>query len=578
MGPEEVWENGPVAERESAAAPRVPEAPMSLRPETIPPVPQETERVARAAFPRGNTYIRLRDELGVLYRDEDFAALFPTRGQPAAAPWRLALVLVLQFAEGLSDRQAAEAVRSRIDWKYALSLDLTDAGFDASVLSEFRSRIVAGGAEQRLLDALLERLQAAGLLKARGRQRTDSTHVLAAVRALNRLSSVGETMRQALNTLALAAPDWLRKQLDPAWAERYGKRFDEYRLPKEKAERQALAEVIGADGYRLLRALDEPGAPGGLRDLPAVETLRQVWLQQYYAVAATDPVRWRNTEDLPPAARMINSPHDVEARYSVKRGTAWTGYKVHLTETCDPDRPHLITHVETTPATTQDWHLATVIHAGLAGKGLLPREHLLDAGYVDSGVLVASQTAHDVEVVGPVPLDNHWQARAGQGFAVACFVVDWEARRVTCPGGYTSTKWSATHDNRGNAIINIRFADKDCRVCPQRTQCTTSQKGPRHLTIRPRAEYLALQAARQYQTTSDFKARYDARAGIEGTLSQGLRVCDLRRARYIGLAKTRLQHILTAAALNLHRLGDWWAGTPVATTRQSAFLALVPAA
>jgi transposase len=196
---------------------------------------------------------------------------------------------------------------------------------------------------------------------------------------------------------------------------------------------------------------------------------------------------------------------------------------------------------------------------------------------------VASQTDYGVEVVGPVPPDNHWQARAGQGFAVACFAVacfavDWEARRVICPGGHTSTKWSATHDNRGNAIINIRFADKDCRACPQRAQCTTSQKGPRHLTIRPRAEYLALQAARQYQTTSDFKARYAARAGIEGTLSQGLRVCDLRRARYTGLAKTRLQHLLTAAALNLRRLGDWWAETPLATTRHSAFLTLLPAA
>ena len=192
---------------------------MSLHPEAISPVPDETMRVARAAFPRGNTYIQMRDTLGVFYRDEDFATLFPTRGQPALAPWRLALVLVLQYAEGLSDRQAAEAVRSRIDWKYALSLELTDPGFDASVLSEFRSRLVAGNAEHRLLEAMLERFQAAGLLKARGRQRTDSTHVLAAIRALNRLLSVGETLRQALNALAVAAPDWLQAHLDPVWVD-----------------------------------------------------------------------------------------------------------------------------------------------------------------------------------------------------------------------------------------------------------------------------------------------------------------------------------------------------------------------
>ena len=547
---------------------------MSLHPQAIPPVPEETMRVAHAAFPRGNTYIQMRDQLGVFYRDEDFAPLFPTRGQPALAPWRLALVLVLQFAEGLPARQAAEAVRSRIDWKDALRLDLTDPGFDASVLSAFRSRLVAGNAEHRLLEAMRERFQAAGLLKARGRQRTDSTHVLGAIRALNRLLSVGETLRRAVNALAVAAPDWLQAHLDPAWVERYGKRFDDYRLPKDKAERQALAELIGADGHRLWDALTEPGAPAELRNLPAVATLRQVWLQQYYAGEPTEPVRWRSVADLPPAARMINSPHDVEARSSIKRSTAWTGSKVHLTETCDDDRPHLITHVETTVATTQDWHMAPIIHAALAGTGVLPREHLLDAGSVHSGVLVASQAVHGVEVVGPVPQDNHWQARADEGFAVACFAIDWDARRVLCPGGHLSTNWSTTHDRHGEEIVNIRFADKDGRACPQRARCTTSQKGPRHLTIRPHAQHLALQAARQYQTTPECKARYDARAGVAGTLSQGLRVCDLRRARSIGLAKTRLQHILTAAALNLCRLGDWWDGTPRATTRRSPLVTL----
>ena len=162
---------------------------MSLHPQPLGPVPEQTARVARAAFPKGNVYMRMRDELGRLYEDEAFAALFPRRGQPAEAPWRLALVSVMQFAEGLSDQQAADAVRSRLDWKYALGLELTDPGFDASVLSEFRSRLVAGRAGYQLLDAMLARFQACGLLKARGRQRTDSTHVLAAIRALDRLDS-----------------------------------------------------------------------------------------------------------------------------------------------------------------------------------------------------------------------------------------------------------------------------------------------------------------------------------------------------------------------------------------------------
>jgi transposase len=548
---------------------------MSLHPDPLGPVPEDTARVARAAFPRGNVYLRMRDELGRLYEDEAFAALFPRRGRPAEAPWRLALVSVMQFAEGLSDRQAAEAVRSRLDWKYALGLELTDPGFDASVLSEFRTRLVAGNAEYYLLDAMLARFRACGLLKARGRQRTDSTHVLAAVRALDRLECVGETMRQVLQTLAAVAPAWLAAQLDPAWEERYGHRFELYRLPKDRAGRYALAEQIGADGFRLLAALDKPSAPPELRALPAVAILRQVWAQQYYPPA--QGVRWRRGADLLPPGRMINSPYDVEARYSTKRDLHWVGYKTHLTESCDPERPHLLTHVETTPGTVADVELLDAIHSALAAKGLLPGEHLVDTGYVDAAHLVTSEQDHGIRVIGPVLPDNSWQARAGQGFAVACFTLDWEARRATCPQGRPSTKWSATHDDHGNAIINIRFAGADCAACPSRVQCTHSREGPREITVRPAAQHQALQAARQRQTTAEFKAEYAARAGVEGTLSQGLRVCELRRARYLGLAKTRLQHVLAAAALNLRRLAAWWEERPRAQTRQPRFAALVAA-
>src|SRR4051794_11770422 len=183
---------------------------MSLHPQAHFSVPEETQRVARAAFPKGTLCLRIGDQLGLLYRDAQFADLFPTRGQPAAAPARLALASVLQYVEGLSDRQAAEALRARIDWKYALGLELTDPGFDHTVLSEFRSRLVTGQAEQLLLDLLLDRLRDRDLLRSRGRQRTDSTHVLAAVRVLNRLERVGETLRAALNELAVLAPEWLR--------------------------------------------------------------------------------------------------------------------------------------------------------------------------------------------------------------------------------------------------------------------------------------------------------------------------------------------------------------------------------
>jgi transposase len=550
---------------------------MSLHPQPIAPIPAETARVARAAFPRGNPYMRLRDELGVFYQDEAFAALFPTRGQPAASPWRLALVLVLQYAEGLSDRQAADAVRSRIDWKYALSLELTDSGFDASVLSEFRSRLVAGSQEQLLLDAMLTCFQAKGLLKARGRQRTDSTAVVAAIRTLNRLECIGETLRHALNRLAVAAPEWLGPHLDPTWAERYGPRCDEYRLPKGDAARQTLAEQIGRDGFRLLAAVYAPEAPAALRTLPAVEALRQVWLQQFYAPEPDGTTHWRSPRDLPPAARMLNSPHDREARYAYKRSTAWIGYKVHLTETCDPDAPHLITQVETTVAPTPDRDPLPRIHQALARKDLLPREHLVDAGYVDAARLARRQQDHGVALIGPAPPDSAWQARRGAGFDGAGFAIDWDRRTATCPAGQTSAPAATRRDRFGHEQTYFQFARQACQACAQRTACTTAPAG-RRLTVRAKDEHLALQAARQFQTTPAFKAQYDARAGVEGTLSQGLRVCALRRARYIGLAKTHLQHVLTAAALNVLRSAHWLDDPRLARTRSAPFLALLPQA
>jgi transposase len=182
---------------------------MSLAPEPTLNVPEHTAEIARAAFPRGNRYMQMRDELGTIYRNDQFAGLYPNVGQPAEAPWRLALVTILQFAENLTDRQAADAVRGRIDWKYALGLELADAGFDFSVLSEFRTRLIAGGAEEQLLTQMLALFIDRGLLKARGTQRTDSTHIVAAVRELNRLEIVGETLHHALNVLAQVAPAWL---------------------------------------------------------------------------------------------------------------------------------------------------------------------------------------------------------------------------------------------------------------------------------------------------------------------------------------------------------------------------------
>src|SRR6266545_3526261 len=545
---------------------------MSLHAQIFYLIPEHTVEVARAAFPKGNPYMRMRDELGPIYTNPEFAHLFPKDGQPAQAPAHLALVSVMQFAEGLSDQQTADAVRARIDWKYALALELTDPGFDSSVLCEFRQRLISGQAELLLFETMLTLFRAQGLIKAKGRQRTDSTHVLAAIQTLNRLECVGETLRHALNTLASVAPEWLQSWVPATWFDRDRRPFAEYRLPAEKPARYALAEQIGADGRQLLQRIDDPASPTWLQQAPAVQILRQVWLQQFYAVTDDQPMRWRMAEDLPPALLLISSPYDPDARYSKKRDTEWTGYKVHLTETCDDDLPHLITNVETTPAPIADSTITGEIQAHLAARDLLPREHIVDSAYVTAEQLVQSQR-QQIDLVGPPPAERGWQAKAKEGFAASCFVIDWEAQLATCPQGKTSVVWQPTTDQNGHAVVNIRFDYADCRDCPVRPQCVASTRA-RSLTIRAHDQYVALQAARHRQHTEAFKAQYAKRAGIEGTLSQGTRLSDLRRSRYVGLLKTRLVHLLIAAALNFVRVAAWLADVPHARTRQSAFAKL----
>jgi transposase len=561
---------------------------MSLRPDAAcAEVPASTAAVACAAFARGSPYLLLRDALGPVFADAQFVALFPSRGQPAEAPWRLALITLLQFAENLSDRRAADAVRGRIDWKYLLGLELTDPGFDASVLSEFRGRLVAGGAEELLLDTLLALCREHKLLVPRGRQRTDSTHVLGAVRALNRLGCAIEALRAALNALAAAAPDWLRGHADPAWAERYAKPADEYRIPRGEAARRACAEQVGRDGHALLAAIAAADAPARLRQLPAVALLRRVWVQNFCLVpAGTAPghgagtptddrvaVRWRTAaEGFPTSLLMVASPYDPEVHYAKKRATTWIGYKVHVTEACDDERPRLITHIETTPAPVVDRDALQPVHAALAEKGLLPGTHLVDAAYVDADQLVASERDHGVALVGPTPKDQQWQARTPGAFTIQDFRLDWDRRVAICPAGHTGQSWTADH-NQGRTVMRIRFSTTDCKPCPLKPRCT---RGPRRLlTPRRRDEHAALEAARAREAEAAFAAEYRRRAGIEGTLSAGVRAMHLRRSRYVGLAKTHLQHVLTAAAVNLARLGAWLAGAPLARTRQSAFVRLM---
>jgi transposase len=520
---------------------------MSLHPHVIAPVPEETARVARAAFPKGHPYLTFRDALGTVFQDEGFRALFPVRGQPGLPPWRLALVTIMQFRETLADRQAAEAVRARIDWKYLLSLDLTDPGFDFSVLSEFRDRLRAGSAEELLLDKLLERCRALGLLTARGQQRTDSTHVLAAVRVLNRLELVAETLRAALNALATVAADWLQAVSPLAWYERYSRRIEESRLPKAKAAREAFAHTVGEDGFLLLDALDTPDAPEGLRALPSIEALRRTWQRHYdrtvdEAMAtgegAQRRVRFKTNRELPPATEGIESPYDADARYRHKRDTSWTGYMVHVSETCESTAPHLLTHVHTTAATVHEAQCTTPIQQALMDKELPPREHFVDAAYVSAELLVHSRDEQGITLRGPTRPSQGWQRQVAGAYTIEQFTVDWERQQVCCPQGKWAASWHERVEQDGSPYIVAAFRRQDCQACLARPLCTQAQQQGRQLRLPPQDQYEALTAARAWYASEEGIERYQQRAGVEGTLSQGVRAFGLRRTRYRGLPKT----------------------------------------
>ena len=546
---------------------------MSLKPSVIAPIPANTANTARAAFPKGNLYLSMRDELGALFEDTDFTALYPRRGQPALAPWRLALITVMQFLENLSDRQAADQVRSRIDWKYVLSLELTDAGFDFSVLSNFRERLLANEQQSLLFDRVIELLRERKLLKERGKQRTDSTHVLAAIRTMNRLELVGETLRAALNELSAVSPVWLGAIALPEWFARYGMRIEETRLPRGEKAREEYAAQIGDDGFHLLKLLSDEQPE--LLKLEKVQILQSVW-QRHYSRNETGKSDWRKNAELSKADSAIESPYDREARFSTKRHLSWTGYKVHFSETCDQNLPRLITNVQATKATEQDVAWTAAIHQSLKEHNRLPSRHFVDAGYVDAELLVESAEKYEVELFGPARLNRSWQARTG-GFDTGQFQINWEQQTARCPANKQSVYWHQYHTRTRypQTLVKIKFKADDCRQCAHRSRCLrTESKAARSLNLQPQPLYEALAATRKLLSSEDGKQEYQNRAGIEGTLSQAVRRGTLRRSRYRGLQKTQLQQMMTATGINLLRTVNFLNGKPLAKTRTSRFAKL----
>lgn len=520
---------------------------MSFKPKPPRSLPTELAELGTKLLTPSSPYRLVGEQLYEQYDEADFVDWYCAEGKPALSPVLLAFVTAFQYLEGLSDREATEAVRVRLDWKYALHLPLDYLGFNFSVLSEFRDRVIAHNSEARVFDCLLEHLQKRGLIKQRGRQRTDSLAVLTKVRDLNRLELGCETLRLAVRALLEADPTWARSTVPLTWEERYGERCVAARLKED--QRPILEQEVGSDGQWLLDRLQAETTPALLRDLPPVQVLRTVWSQQFERVEGKMVYRAAGPYD---GTAQIQTPHDPEARYSKKRETGWVGDKLQVTETDDEAYPHLITDIATTSSVKADSTELKEIQTRLKTRGFLPGEQLVDAGYMSGPNLKHSQDL-GVDLIGPVQGGQSPQARIPNGITHDQFRLDRELNVITCPSGQAS-KPGRPHGSIGT---QYRFEDKTCTDCSVRSRCCL---GPKGRTINLSPDHELLSAARARQDTDGFKSLYRRhRCGVEGCLSVVARKHGLRMKRYIGQRKGHLQALFTGVAVDLRRAASWLA-------------------
>jgi IS5 family transposase len=508
-------------------------------------VPSDTAAIGHVVLKADNVYRQIGDRFDELFPPEsEFAFMYEVTGRGAISPLLAALVTVFQMMEKVADRAAAEFVASRIDWKYALHLPLGYAGFHWTDLLAFRTRLREHDQERLLFDRILVKLREQGLIKTRGKMRTDSTHVLAVIERLSQLELVCESIRLALQAVTECLPDWVETTLPPSLEERYSQRQSEYGLSQAQVRKQLVQ--AGQEGFWFLAQL-ERSAPDAVRQLPEVVTLRTVLEQQFPQGPSEPPAERR-----PTGQGVIESPHEPEARFSAKRGKGWIGYKVQVTETCDVDHPHLIVDLEPTSALDNDAPQLGHIQDRLQARDLLPAEQQVDQGYMSGENLVESGDL-GINLMG-IPLDD---TQGPAGFQQTDFSIDVQARQAVCPAGHSSRVWSEKHHPKGGPPqILIRFAGATCQACPSFGRCTLSPQG-RSLTLHPYRT--ALLARRVEAKTPDFREKLHLRAGIEAAISELTRRYGLRQARYRRLFKQRLQSYFTAVAVNLKRLARWWA-------------------
>jgi transposase len=520
-------------------------------------VPEDTAKLGQQLFSVTQAYRVLGDRFDELFPEEQvFAELYATTGRGAMPPLLMALVTVFQFLEKVPDRTAAAMVVSRIDWKYALHLPLGYSGFHFTDLYAFRVRLYEHQEERLVFEQLLAKLKALGLINAHGKVRTDATHILAVAQRLTQLELVSESLRLALQAAQAVAPAWVEANLTAAFREAYGERESEYGLSSEKVRSKLLQ--VSRDGYAFLTQLEAQTTPEAVQQLSEVGVLRTVLQQQFPQGPGTPPAQRPTGHDI------IETPHEPEARYAVKRGHDYVGFKVQVSETCDAELPPLIVDLEPTNALENDAPHLPAIQQRLAQQGVLPAEQQVDQGYMSGENLVKS-AEQGIALLG-VPLND---TQGPAGFKQAAFQIDPLRQQAICPQGQVSATWSSRTPQTANtpAPTQVRFAAQVCQSCPAFGLCTSSGQG-RSLTLHPYR--LALEARRAEAQTEPFRQRLHLRAGIEGTISELVRAHRLRFARYRGQAKLRLQAYFTAVAVNLKRLARWLTASGMAPSAGAA--------
>jgi transposase len=490
------------------------------------PMPPETERIGKAILKEDSPYRLIGEELFEKFHEQDYADLYSPEGKPGLSPVILAFVTVFQFMEKLPDRQAAESLRMRMDWKYALRLPLAYEGFDYSVLSEFR---------------------AMGLIQERGRARTDSMAMLMSVRRLSRLELVVETLRLAVGASLKAKREWAEQVIPPSWEERYGERFVLQRHKREEWEEHD--KHVGEDGRWFLERVEGAGAPAEISSLPEVQVLKTVWAQQFREAQGKIVYQAGTSYD---GHTQIQTPHDPQARYSRKRIQEWVGGKVQVTETEAEGYPHLITDIAGTCSSQTDYEALPEILQRLEDRECLPGTQYVDSGYM-SGPNLAASRKKKIDLFGPAcPVVSN-QSKLPNGITTSQFEIDVEKQTATCPAGF------CVEPNYGwKGKIRFHFPDEVCAGCSLRERCCTGKGGR---TICVGLTYPLLQEARQRQKTEAFKEEYHQhRSGVEGCLSALARGNGLRVSRYTGNRKRHLQAVFSGSAANLKRVAHWLAG------------------